>query len=106
VAREGDAIRLRLDPRRDGLRTAATEERLAQALSRHLGSSIRLVIERAEGASAAAEATPDTPARREARAAEAELAAARAALEVDPTVRALKERFGASVQAETVKPVR
>jgi len=48
----------------------------------------------------------DTPAKIEARAAAAEIAAARAALEVEPAVRALKERFGASVAPDTIKPNR
>jgi DNA polymerase-3 subunit gamma/tau len=104
VGREGDVVRLKLDPRREGLRTPATEERLGQALGRHFGATIRLVIEREEAAVAPAPA--DTPARREARAAEAELDRARAALDSDPTVRALREKFGATVQADTVKPVR
>lgn len=104
IGREGDVIRLRLDPRAEALRTGQMEERLTQALSRVLATKIRLVIDIADAASAAQVA--DTPARREARAAEAEVTAARVALEDDPTVRALKERFGASVAAESVKPNR
>jgi DNA polymerase III subunit gamma/tau len=104
LGREGDLVRLRLDRRSEALRTAATEERLAQALGRHFGTPVRLVIERDDAAQPPEAA--DTPARREARAAEAELAQARAALEADPTVRALRDKFGASVQADTVKPVR
>ena len=104
VAREGDAVRLRLDRRSEGLRTGATEERLAQALTRHFGADVRLVIERDDAVEAPEVA--DTPARREARAAEAQLVKALAMLEADPTVRALREKFGASVQADTVKPVR
>jgi DNA polymerase-3 subunit gamma/tau len=104
IGREGDVIRLRLDPRGEALRTGQMEERLTQALSRVLATKIRLVIDIADAASAAQVA--DTPARRESRAAEAEVTAARVALEDDPTVRALKERFGASVAAESVKPNR
>jgi len=103
LGREGDAVRFRLDARSDALRTPQTEERLAQALSRHFAAPIRLIIERGDAAGAAP-AVADTPAKIEARAAAAEIAAARAALEVEPTVRALKERFGASVAADTVKP--
>ncbi len=104
LGRDGDAVRLRLDRRSEGLRTGATEDRLAQALNRHFGGSVRLVIERDDAIQAPEVA--DTPARREARAAETQLAQARATLEADPTVRALREKFGASIQAETVKPVR
>ena len=98
-------IRLRLERRSEQLRTPQIEERLAQALSRQRGVATRVIIERDETEQAGAEAI-DTPARREARVVEAELADARAALEADPTVRALRERFGASVAADTVKPVR
>jgi len=105
LGRDGDTVRFRLDRRNDALRTPQTEERLVQALGRHFGTAIRVVIERDEGA-AAAPAAAETPARLEARAAAAEIAAARAALEVEPAVRALKERFGASVAPDTVKPNR
>jgi DNA polymerase-3 subunit gamma/tau len=104
LGREGDVIRLRLDPRGEALRTVQTEERVAQALSKVLATKIRLVIEKTDAESASAVA--DTPARQEERAAEAEVTAARAALEEDPTVRAIKERFGASVAADSVKPNR
>jgi DNA polymerase-3 subunit gamma/tau len=102
VGRERDLVRLRLDPRSEALRTANTEERLTQALQKHFGPQTRLVIESGEAGDAAA----DTPARREAREAERQLASARSALEQDPTVRALQDRFGAAVQPDSVKPLR
>jgi DNA polymerase-3 subunit gamma/tau len=105
LGREADTVRFRLDRRSDALRTPQTEERLAQALGRHFGVPVRLVIERDEGP-AAAPAAAETPAKLEARAAAAEIAAARVALEVEPTVLALKERFGASVAPDTIKPNR
>ena len=104
VGREGDLVRLKLDRRSESLRTGATEERLAQALARQFGAGVRLLIERDEAVQAPEVA--DTPARREAKAAEAQVAQARATLEADPTVRALREKFGATVQAESVKPLR
>jgi DNA polymerase III subunit gamma/tau len=105
LGREGQTVRLRLDARNDALRTPQTEERLAQALGRHFGAPIRLVIERDE-APGASPLAADTPAKIEARQVAAEIAAARAALEAEPAVRALKERFGASVAPDTVKPNR
>jgi len=105
LGREGDTVRFRLDKRSDALRTPQTEERLTQALSRHFATSIRVVIERDEGP-VAAPSGADTPARIEARAVAAELAQARAALEVEPAVRQLRERFGASVAPDTIKPNR
>jgi DNA polymerase III subunit gamma/tau len=107
LGKDGDTVRFRLDRRSDALRTPQTEERLAHALGRHYGSAIRVLIEREEGPGpGAAPAAADTPAKIEARAAAAEIAAARAALEVEPAVRALKERFGASVAPDTIKPNR
>jgi len=105
LGREGDTVRFRLDRRSDALRTPQTEERLAQALGRHFGVALRLVIEREDGPGAAP-AAAETPAKIEARAVAAEIAAARAALEVEPAVRALRERFGASVAPDTIKPNR
>jgi DNA polymerase-3 subunit gamma/tau len=103
VARDGSVLRLKLDRRSEALRTPAAEERLSQALAKHFGAPVRLVIDKDDAVEPGA---VETPARREARATEAELAAARAALEADPTVRALRERFGANVQPDSVKPAR
>jgi DNA polymerase-3 subunit gamma/tau len=102
LGRDGDTVRLRLDPRSAALRTSNTEERLLQALQKHFGPRTRLSIDTGDG-----DATDeDTPARREARQAEAKLAEARSALDQDPTVRALQDRFGAAVQPVSVKPLR
>ncbi|MEI8298425.1 MAG: DNA polymerase III subunit gamma/tau [Pseudomonadota bacterium] len=106
LGEENGVIRLRLDRRSEQMRTPQVEERIAQALSRQRGVPTRVILERDEAPAEAAAEVADTPARREARAAEAELASARAALESDPTVRALRERFGASVAADTIKPNR
>jgi DNA polymerase-3 subunit gamma/tau len=92
------SVRLRLDARSQQLRTRQIEEKLAQALSRQLGREIRLAIE-------VTEAGIETPARQQARASDERLEAARAALEEDPLVRAVKERLGGGVVAESVKPV-
>jgi hypothetical protein len=50
-----------------------------------------------------ADVTPDTPAEASARAASIELDAARASLEHDATVQALRDRFGATLHADTVR---
>ncbi len=71
--------------------------KLEQALSRHFGVPVRLQIELIEGPS-------DTPARSLEQAAAARVAQARAAFEADPMVGALKERFGASVLPDSVRP--
>ncbi len=47
----------------------------------------------------------DTPVRREAQARDERLERARAALESDPAVKALRDRFGAVLQPDSIKPV-
>jgi DNA polymerase III subunit gamma/tau len=100
LAREGSTVRLALDPRSAALRTRALEDKLAQALSRHFGTAMRLEIELATQGAA------DTPARVQERADAERHAQARATFEADPTVGAFKERFGASVLPESVRPVK
>jgi DNA polymerase-3 subunit gamma/tau len=99
IGRQGAVVRLALDPRNQLVRTAATEEKLAQALSRFFGETVRLEFP-------AGGAGGETPAAQARRASESELAAARRAFEDDPGVKGLRERFGASVLPETVRPVK
>jgi DNA polymerase III subunit gamma/tau len=100
IGRQGAAVRLALDPRNQLVRTAATEEKLAQALSRHFGQTVRLEFQ------AGTAPGTETPAQAQRRSSEAELAAARRAFEEDPGVRSLRERFGATVLPDTVRPVK
>jgi DNA polymerase III subunit gamma/tau len=101
LGRQGAVVRLGLDPRHQLVRTPATEEKLAQALSRHFGASVRLEFQ-----SGAAPGGAETPAQAQRRATEAELAGARRAFEEDAGVKGLRERFGASVLPDTVRPVK
>jgi DNA polymerase III subunit gamma/tau len=100
LGRQGAVVRLGLDPRHQLVRTTATEEKLAQALSRHFGSTVRLEFQ--SGAAGGAE----TPAQVLRRASEAELTAARRSFDEDAGVKGLRERFGAAVLPETVRPVK
>jgi DNA polymerase-3 subunit gamma/tau len=97
IEHRGNVVRLGVAPGTAVARTAAAQERLTQALSRYVGSTVR--IEFTEG-----ELPAETPAqlgdRREAEAVEA----ARRSLEEDPAVRELQSRFGATLHAETVRP--
>jgi DNA polymerase III subunit gamma/tau len=97
LGRQGSLVRFALDPRNQVVRTRAMEEKLAQALSRFYGEPMRIEIILAEG-------RQDTPAQAEQRASLAEVEAARQSIDADETVRALKERFGAAVLPETVRP--
>jgi len=97
-SRDGLALRLRLDARGVHYRSRQNEDLLVQSLSRLLGGSVRVSIEESG-------AVADTPARQQARAAEERLQSARRELDEDPTVRALKEKFGATLAPDSVKPL-
>ncbi|MFI4914488.1 MAG: DNA polymerase III subunit gamma/tau C-terminal domain-containing protein, partial [Steroidobacterales bacterium] len=97
LARSPGMVRLALDPRNAALRTPVQEDKLAQALARYYGEPLRLEIE-------VRESPEETPARARERATSEQLAQARAHFDADPTVEALKRRFGASVLIETVQP--
>src|SRR5438309_1474157 len=99
VGRQGAVVRLALDARNQPVRTPAQEEKLAQALSRYYGEPVRLEFQ-VGGAGA------ETPALLARRVSEQELAAARRAFEADPGVQGLRERFGATVLPDSVRPVK
>jgi DNA polymerase-3 subunit gamma/tau len=99
IARQGGRVQLALDPRSGSLRTASLEEKLAQALSRHFGEPVRLEF-------VAASQSGATPAQARQRAARERSEAARRAFESDPGVQSFRERFGAQVISETVRPVK
>jgi DNA polymerase III subunit gamma/tau len=99
IARQGAVVRLGLDPHNQQLRTPAQEEKLAQALSRYYGEPLRLEFHSSGAAG-------ETPALLAQRASQQELAVAQRAFEADPGVQGLRERFGATVLPETVRPVK
>jgi DNA polymerase-3 subunit gamma/tau len=99
IGRQGGVVRLALDPRNQIIRTRGREEKLAQALSKHYGEPVRLEF-------AMAVPPTETPAQTVERASLAQVEAARQTLDQDPTVLALKERFGATLVPETVRPVK
>jgi len=99
LGRAGGVVRLALDPARPFVSTPALEEKLAQALARYFGEPVRLEFE-----STAADAL--SPARADEHASLAQLAAARESLESDPGVQALRERFGATLLPDSVRPIK
>jgi DNA polymerase III subunit gamma/tau len=96
--RQGSTVRLLLDPRSQSIRTRSNEEKLAAALARYSGETLRLQVELAEGAS------PVTPARERDRMADERLERARVALEEDPNIKALRTQLGATIFADSVRP--
>jgi DNA polymerase III subunit gamma/tau len=99
LGREGALVRLALDPRNGTLRTRAFEDRLAQSLSKYFGEQVRLEIEFRKD-------LPETPARAAERAEAERRNRAQIAFEADPVVDTFKQRFGASVLTDTVRPVK
>jgi DNA polymerase-3 subunit gamma/tau len=99
LGRQGAVVRLGLDPRVKFVRTPALEEKLAQALSRYYGETVRLEFSTASG-------DIETPAQADVRASQQELESARQTLETDPVVQGLRERFGATLLPDTVRPVK
>ena len=94
---EHNLLVLKLDPATADRRTRAIEDKLAQGLSKYLGRDIRMAFETAEAAL-------DTPARQRLLQEQERAVRAVAAFEADPTVKGLRERFGADVDAASVKP--
>jgi DNA polymerase-3 subunit gamma/tau len=99
MGRQGAVVRLALDARNKHMRTPAQEDKLTQALARYFGQPVRLEFE-------VATAGVETPAQAEQRASMEDLDAARRALESDPGVQGLRERFGATLLPDTVRPVK
>ena len=99
LGREGAMLRLALDPRSASMRTRVLEDKLAQALSRYFGDTVRLQFELRDDAH-------ETPARAAERLEAQRWAQAQMAFEADALVGTFKERFGASVLPESVRPAK
>ncbi len=98
LGRQGNKVRLSLDPEGAHFRTNMMEDKLRQALSTYYGEPV--VLEFTAGGGGAI----DTPARQLKAAADDRLQHARASIESDPNIRAMKEMFGATVTPESVRP--
>ena len=92
-----DVLALKLDEATADRRTRPIEEKLAQGLSKYLGRDIRVTY-------ATAETALPTPARQRLQQEQDKAVRAAAAFEADPAVKGLRERFGADVDAASVKP--
>jgi DNA polymerase-3 subunit gamma/tau len=95
---ENNLLTLRLDQAASDRRTRPIEEKLVQGLSKYLGRDIRIVFETADSAL-------NSPARQRVQAEQDRIARAASAFESDPAVKGLRERFGADVDAASVKPI-
>lgn len=96
--RHGTVIKLALDPEGEHYRTAMMEDKLVQALTTFYGQPVRLEF------TVSSTAAINTPARQMRAAAEDRVQQARASIETDPNVRAMREIFGATVTPDSVRP--
>jgi DNA polymerase III subunit gamma/tau len=94
---ESNLLTLKLDQAASDRRTRPIEEKLVQALSKYLGRDIRISFETADSAL-------NSPARQRVQAEQDKMARAASAFEADPAVKGLRERFGADVDAGSIKP--
>jgi DNA polymerase-3 subunit gamma/tau len=99
VGKQGNRVVLALDAEGETFRRPSLEERLTQALSTYFGEPIKLEI-----TAAAAAEVANTPARQQKAAADDRMQAARTSIETDPNIRAMRDIFGATVQADSIRP--
>jgi DNA polymerase III subunit gamma/tau len=97
TSKQGNHVKLALDAEGETFRRPALEDRLAQALSTYFGEPIKLEV------TAVADAA-NTPARLQKAAADDRLQAARASIDSDPNIRAMRDIFGATVQPDSIRP--
>jgi DNA polymerase-3 subunit gamma/tau len=95
---ENAMLRLQVDAAVAERRSKNISDKLEQCLSAYLGTDIRVAYERVESPLL-------TPARRQTMAEQDRMQRAATAFEEDPTVKGLRERFGADVDAGSIKPL-
>ncbi len=96
ITREGNRVRLGLDPRSESYLTNTRRQALSEALSKHYGEPLVADITVGEG-------DGETPIQQETRLADERLDAARVDLESDPNVQTLKNLFGAELKADSIE---
>jgi DNA polymerase-3 subunit gamma/tau len=97
-ARQGNVIKLVLDPEGEHYRTQMMEDKLVQALTTYYGQPMRLEF------TVSSTAALNTPARQMKAAAEDRVQNARTSIDNDPNVRAMREIFGATVTPDSIRP--
>ena len=100
IGRRGAVVKLGLDARHQVARTQARIDKLTQALSKYFGEA---GAHRVRSRCCRGSRRRRRP---EQRATVQEFDSARQALEADPAVRALREKFGATLLPDSVRPVK
>ena len=98
LGREGDVVRLSLDPSTESYLNKPRVKTLEQALSTHFGETLSVEI-------VSEEAAAETPMQQKARHEDEALQAAKESLESDPNVRTLQDMFGATLNSDSVQIV-
>jgi len=93
---EHNLLTLRLDAAAGDRRSSQIEDKLVQALSKYVGHPIRIAFE--------LKTQLATPARQRLVAEQEKVSRASSAFDDDPSVKSLRERFGAEVDITSVKP--
>jgi len=96
LERQGNTIRLGLDPRSESLLTKQRKDSLASHLSTHFGEELAVEITLSAGGG-------ETPVQEESRMEDERLEAARQSLEADPNVQTLKTMFGAELKTDSIE---
>ena len=98
LGKQGNTVKLSIDADGEHFRTSMMEDKLKQALTAYYGSPVVLDFSVGNGAALV------TPAKQMKAAAEDRLQNARASLETDPNVLAMRDIFGATVTPDSVRP--
>ncbi|MFQ6004239.1 MAG: DNA polymerase III subunit gamma/tau [Woeseia sp.] len=98
LRRENDTLNFNLDSRSESLLTTSRQRALAAAVSDRFGEPLRVKITISETA-------PDTPMQEQLRRDDEKIQAARASLESDPNVKAMRDMFGAQLNPESIELV-
>ncbi|MEX0976349.1 MAG: DNA polymerase III subunit gamma/tau [Woeseia sp.] len=99
LRREKNVVHLGLDRRSESLLTRSRQDAIAVALSRRFGEALKVDI------LVGTESGNETPVQQAARLVDERRAAARASLEADPNVKALKDMFGAELNPDSIELV-
>ena len=100
LKRDSNTLFFGLDPRSESLLTKQRKDSLASTVSQHLGEKLSIDISIVK---ASVDDSAETPVQEESRLADEKVAAARASLESDPNVQALKDMFGAELNADSIE---
>lgn len=97
LRRDEDVVYLGLDRRSESLLTRSRQQTIAEGLSAHFGETLKVDI------TVGGEESGETPMQAEARQVDEKLEAARASLESDPNVKALRDMFGAEIKSDSIE---